>query len=97
MEHYSAPDVAAWKEAGLDYYVKNQVAYLVLNRPHIKNAVTHPLRNAILKALDEVNINADIRAAVIHGADGAFCSGADLSEADHIEIPVEHRRGFQQH
>ena len=97
MEHYSAPDVEAWKEAGLDYYVKNQVAYLILNRPHIKNAVTHPLRNAILKALDEVNINADIRAAVIHGADGCFCSGADLSEADHIEIPVEHRRGFQQH
>lgn len=97
MEHYSAPDIETWKEAGLDFYVKNQVAYIILNRPHIKNAVTHPLRNAILKALDEVNINADIRAAVIHGAGGAFCSGADLTQPDHIEIPVEHRRGARQH
>ncbi|MFA7323182.1 MAG: enoyl-CoA hydratase-related protein [Candidatus Nanopelagicales bacterium] len=97
MEHYTAPDIEAWKEAGLDFHIENQVAFLILNRPHIKNAVTHPLRNAILKALDEVNINPDIRAAVIHGAGGAFCSGADLSEADHNEIPVPYRRGERHH
>ena len=90
-------DVEGWAAAGLDFRVENSVAFLTLNRPHIKNAVTHPLRNAILASLDEVRSDPAIRAALVTGAGTAFCSGADLSEADHIEIPPEHRRGTPTH
>ncbi|MGW0593736.1 enoyl-CoA hydratase/isomerase family protein [Streptosporangium sp. NPDC002607] len=90
-------DVESWSNAGLEFRIEKQVAFLVLNRPALRNAVHHPLRDAILAALDEVNSDADIRAAVITGAGGAFCSGADLSEPDHIEIPPAHRRGTHTH
>ncbi|MEV4102713.1 enoyl-CoA hydratase-related protein [Nonomuraea sp. NPDC049649] len=86
-------ETSAWASAGLDFSVKNNVAILTLNRPRVKNAVHHPLRNAILAALDEVHHSPDIRAALITGAGGAFSSGADLSQADPIEIPPERRRG----
>lgn len=86
-------DTVAWSSAGLDFSVKNDVAILLLNRPRLRNAVDHPLRDAILAALDKVNTDAGIRAALITGADGAFSSGADLTQADPIELPPEHRRG----
>jgi 2-(1,2-epoxy-1,2-dihydrophenyl)acetyl-CoA isomerase len=79
--------------AGLDFAVKDQVAWLTLNRPQRRNAVNHPLRNAIIAAVAEVRDDPDIRAAVITGAGTAFCSGADLSESDHWEISPGRRRG----
>jgi 2-(1,2-epoxy-1,2-dihydrophenyl)acetyl-CoA isomerase len=85
MNDYSA--------AGLEFEVKDQVAWLTLNRPHLRNAVDHPLRDAIIAAIAEVRDDPDIRAAVVTGAGRAFCSGADLSEADHIEIQPHRRRG----
>jgi 2-(1,2-epoxy-1,2-dihydrophenyl)acetyl-CoA isomerase len=87
MEDFSA--------AGLDFEVKDQVAWLTMNRQHLRNAVDHPLRDAIIAAVAEVRDDPDIRAAVITGAGRAFCSGADLSEADHIEIRPDRRRGAQ--
>jgi 2-(1,2-epoxy-1,2-dihydrophenyl)acetyl-CoA isomerase len=81
--------------AGLEFEVKDQVAWLTMNRPHLRNAVDHALRNAIIAAVAEVRGDPGIRAAVVTGAGQAFCSGADLSEADHIEIRPDRRRGSQ--
>jgi 2-(1,2-epoxy-1,2-dihydrophenyl)acetyl-CoA isomerase len=81
---------------GLEFEVKDQVAWLTMNRPHLRNAVDHPLRDAIITAITEVRDDPDIRAAVVTGAGQAFCSGADLSEADHIEIRPDRRRGARQ-
>jgi 2-(1,2-epoxy-1,2-dihydrophenyl)acetyl-CoA isomerase len=67
MEDFSA--------LGLNFEVKDQVALLTLNRPQLRNAVDHPLRNAIIAAIAEVRDDPDIRAAVITGAGKAFCSG----------------------
>jgi 2-(1,2-epoxy-1,2-dihydrophenyl)acetyl-CoA isomerase len=78
---------------GLDFSVSGGVARLTLNRPKLRNAVDHPLRNALIEAIDQIRRDPGIRAAVVTGAGNAFCSGADLSEADHIEIDPEHRRG----
>jgi 2-(1,2-epoxy-1,2-dihydrophenyl)acetyl-CoA isomerase len=96
-EERVAADTEAWSKAGLEFEVKNEVAVLVFNRPHRRNAVHHPLRDALLAALDEVRGDPGIRAALVTGAGAAFCSGADLSEPDHIEIPPEHRRGTPTH
>jgi 2-(1,2-epoxy-1,2-dihydrophenyl)acetyl-CoA isomerase len=86
-----------WTEAGLEFEVKDQVAWITLNRPQLRNAVHHPLRDAIIEAIAEVRDDPDIRAAVVTGAGGAFCSGADLSQAEHIEIRAERRRGTPAH
>jgi 2-(1,2-epoxy-1,2-dihydrophenyl)acetyl-CoA isomerase len=82
-----------FSSAGLEFTVKDQVAWLTMNRPQLRNAVDHPLRDAIIAAIEEVRDDPGIRAAVVTGAGKAFCSGADLSEPDHIEIRPERRRG----
>jgi 2-(1,2-epoxy-1,2-dihydrophenyl)acetyl-CoA isomerase len=92
--HYiSTADPAAWAEAGLEFRVEDGVAWIVMNRPERRNAVTHPLRNALLGAIEEVRDDPGIRAAVVTGNGKAFCSGADLGEPDHIEIAPDNRRG----
>jgi 2-(1,2-epoxy-1,2-dihydrophenyl)acetyl-CoA isomerase len=82
-----------WGAAGLDFSVSDGVARLTLNRPRLRNAVDHPLRNALIEAIEVVRQDSGIRAAIVTGAGNAFCSGADLTQSDHIEIAPEHRRG----
>ncbi|MCX5055411.1 MULTISPECIES: enoyl-CoA hydratase/isomerase family protein [Streptomyces] len=84
-----------FSEAGLEFKVADGIAWITLNRPHLRNAVHKSLRNALIAAIAEVRDDPSIRAAVVTGTGRAFCSGADLSEADHIEIRPERRRGAQ--
>lgn len=56
------------------------VALLTLNRPKAMNAVNAELSQALGDALDMVNRDEALRAAVITGAGRAFCAGADLKE-----------------
>lgn len=57
-----------------------RVAHLVLNRPQRRNALTGPLAQQFVDALDTVAADDDVTVMVIRGAGGAFCSGLDLKE-----------------
>ena len=59
---------------------RDGVRTLMLNRPHRKNAINPELWSALRDSLVSLETDRSIRALVIEGADGAFCSGADLSE-----------------
>ncbi|TSD49190.1 enoyl-CoA hydratase [Rhodococcus sp. KBS0724] len=59
---------------------RDGVRTLTLNRPHRKNAINPELWAALRDSLVSLETNRDVRALVIEGAGGAFCSGADLSE-----------------
>ena len=93
MSDAAPADPAAWAEAGLAFRVEDGVAWLVLDRPQVRNAIHHPLRNALLAAIEEVRADPGIRAAVLTGSGSAFCAGADLMSPPHIEIPPERQRG----
>jgi 2-(1,2-epoxy-1,2-dihydrophenyl)acetyl-CoA isomerase len=54
------------------------VATLTLNRPRTKNALNTELVHALRDAVANVSGDAAVRAVVLTGAGGAFCSGADL-------------------
>lgn len=56
------------------------VLTVTLNRPHVRNAVTPEMIGIVEKAWDEVNADPDIRVAILTGAGGAFCAGADLKQ-----------------
>jgi enoyl-CoA hydratase/carnithine racemase len=60
-------------------------ATITLNRPEKRNA----LNEAILKSFDEALVaiehDPEIRAVILRGAGGSFCSGLDLAEADRLE------------
>ncbi|MFF0011426.1 enoyl-CoA hydratase/isomerase family protein [Streptomyces sp. NPDC005374] len=55
------------------------VRTLTLNRPHRKNAVDAELWAALRESLISAARDRGVRALVLTGAGGAFCSGADLT------------------
>ncbi len=56
------------------------VALITLNRPDALNALTIPMKERLLAALEGVASDAAVRAVVLTGAGRAFCAGQDLRE-----------------
>jgi len=65
--------------ADLEYSVADHVATILLNRPHRKNAFTMEMIDAWADALRQAEDDPQVRAVVVTGAGGAFCSGVDLT------------------
>jgi 2-(1,2-epoxy-1,2-dihydrophenyl)acetyl-CoA isomerase len=57
------------------------VATLALNRPTTRNALNRELVLALGAALAEVTADKQVRAVILTGSGGSFCSGADLRSA----------------
>ena len=57
------------------------VRRLTLNRPQSKNGLTMELNAALIEALDDAGGDASVRAVLLCGAGGSFCSGLDLKAA----------------
>ena len=55
-----------------------QVWTVTLNRPERRNAVDGPTAHLLARAFREFDADARARVAVLHGAGGQFCAGADL-------------------
>ena len=86
--------------------VRNRVAYVVLNRPEKRNALSAALVRELYTAIEGFNNNDQVRVIVLKSADKPFCAGADLgylaqlrdftleeNEADSQEL----RRLFDRH
>jgi enoyl-CoA hydratase len=54
------------------------VLVVTMNRPERRNALSASMMQGLGEAWDEVNANPDIRVAILTGAGGCFCAGADL-------------------
>ena len=54
------------------------VLVLTMNRPEARNALSLDMLDRLSSAWDEINENPDIRCAILTGAGGNFCAGADL-------------------
>jgi len=65
----------------------NGVCELKLNRPAVFNSFNQAMAFALQKALDEAELNDEVRAIVITGEGKAFCAGQDLAEAMDPEGP----------
>ncbi|NOU49741.1 crotonase/enoyl-CoA hydratase family protein [Pseudoalteromonas sp. JBTF-M23] len=57
---------------------RDNVAWVTLNRPEKQNALTFEMFIAIDKTIKQLKNNRQIRAVVIQGAGGNFCSGLDV-------------------
>jgi isohexenylglutaconyl-CoA hydratase len=55
-------------------------AYLILNRPEVKNAMNAKMVLEITAAFATLKENREVRAVVLSGAGGTFCAGGDLKE-----------------
>ena len=63
------------------YEVRDQVAWITLNRPEAMNALNREINGAIQKAVEEATRDDDVLVLVLTGEGGrAFSAGADLKE-----------------
>jgi len=56
-----------------------RIATVVLDRPERRNAVDRSVANALRAAFEAFDADASLAAAVLWGAGGTFCAGADLT------------------
>ena len=58
--------------------IKDEIAYIALNRPEKRNAINNEVLHALPKALEEVD-RRDIRAVIIYGEGAVFSAGIDFT------------------
>lgn len=76
------------------YEIRNGIAFITLNRPEKRNALSEPLMEELNRSLWAADEDNRVHAAVLRAAGPDFCSGYDLQRYDQaIPDQVEHRRG----
>lgn len=55
-----------------------EVAVVTINRPDVRNAVDRPTADLLADTFREFDADETLSVAVLTGADGTFCAGADL-------------------
>lgn len=61
------------------YETLGPVCRITMNRPERRNAVHRPMAEALRDAFSRFEGDEQLRVAVLHGAGGHFCAGADLT------------------
>lgn len=71
------------------YQVSDQCAWVTMNRPQVRNALSKGMFRDLKKALATASRDEAIRFISITGAGGAFSSGLDIKEAGSFESKSE--------
>jgi enoyl-CoA hydratase len=72
------------------------VLVLTMNRPEAKNALSPEMLVGLADAWDRVDADDEIRVAILTGAGGVFCAGADLkmmNDSQNTSAAAERMRG----
>ena len=69
------------------------VTTVILDRPHARNAVDGPTAMALFHAFEEFDRDESASVAVLWGANGTFCAGADLKAIGTPDANPTHRTG----
>jgi len=69
-------DITAW--------IDEEIGWIVLNRPHVKNAMSREMWELVPRALKSLK-EEGARVIIFRGEGDAFCAGADLAEFSHID------------
>src|SRR5260370_31256564 len=77
----------------IDLEISEGVAFITVNAPATRNALNNELAGQFVAACDAADRDASVGAAVIRGAGGTFCSGAERGHLDDVgRDPAEERR-----
>jgi len=63
----------------IELELKNDLAIVWLNRPHIHNAFNEVMVSEITDGIEQINAMKDVRVVILRGRGKSFCSGADLN------------------
>jgi enoyl-CoA hydratase len=58
--------------------IDGEVAIVTIDRPEVRNAVNRATANALAEAFRRFDADATLSVAILTGAEGYFCAGADL-------------------
>jgi 2-(1,2-epoxy-1,2-dihydrophenyl)acetyl-CoA isomerase len=72
--------------------IEDNTAIVTLNRPEKKNAITMEMRLRLAEAFEKLAEQDDVRAVILTGAGGNFCSGVDVNELGSGGIPGSMQR-----
>jgi E-phenylitaconyl-CoA hydratase len=61
------------------YEVKDQIAYITMNRPDKLNALNNEMVSELNKTWDRFESDPEAKVAILSGAGRAFCAGADIT------------------
>ncbi len=70
------------------------VATITLNRPDKLNAIGGPMREEIGDALEQIEVDTELRVAVLTGAGRGFCAGGDIDNLKRLREAGD-EQGFQ--
>ncbi|WP_432847149.1 enoyl-CoA hydratase/isomerase family protein [Amycolatopsis sp. CA-161197] len=71
------------------YEVTNGVAWLTIDRPEARNALSEAVRKGLFDGVHRFNADEDAKVLVLTGAgDKAFCAGGDLKEMNATALTV---------
>lgn len=75
------------------YEVRDNIAWITLNRPEVMNAISEEIRTEIPMVLARAETDDSVRVIVFSGAgERAFCAGADVKGFNAVESLVKHRQ-----
>jgi len=58
--------------------IKDGVAWITLNRPEARNAMSGPMNEALRNCLADFEVDPDVKCIVLTGAGKGFCAGGDV-------------------
>ena len=67
---------------------KENIAYLILNRPEVYNTISEQMIAEVRQAIDALDRDESIRVVIITGAGKAFQAGADIAELSRMN-PIQ--------
>ncbi len=67
---------------------------ITINRPQARNAINRAVSYGVCEAIDEMERRTDLRAAILTGAGGNFCTGMDLKAFAAGEVTRVEGRGI---
>jgi enoyl-CoA hydratase len=62
----------------VNYETEGRIAIVTINRPEVRNAVDQATAAALAESFRRFDADDALAVAILTGADGAFCAGADL-------------------
>jgi enoyl-CoA hydratase len=64
--------------SNVNFEIENSLAIVTINRPEVRNAVDHPTSQELASAFRRFDADESLSVAILTGAGGIFCAGADL-------------------
>ena len=78
MTHHAAHYAGRWNTVAVD--VEDGIAWVTLNRPEKRNAMSPTLNREMIDVLETLELDADAKVLVLTGAGDAWSAGMDLKE-----------------